>query len=236
MKNIIRNFITMVSKKKKCANPGCKKENTRPKSEYCSNTCKVLHWKKLNKEKVNAINRKYRKNNKEHINANRRILWARNKDRINKQNRDRQFKKWQDQKLRCPYCKELLPDEKRNAKFCSSEHKRKYYNEKDRTERLEKRKKIHAKGELICYYCGKPLLVESRQIKFCNDECCDKFNNLKRAGKEIPVKIDRRTTILTKKYDEIPQVRSKFIKASSFHRIMEKGPPKKIANEIKEEM
>jgi hypothetical protein len=62
--------------------------------------------------------------------------------------------------------------------------------------------------EKICFYCG-TLLLDEKKVKFCCNEHRAFFENAKRAGRKISIKINDKTTIFTDKYDIIPTVVAK---------------------------
>ena len=73
---------------------------------------------------------------------------------------------------------------------------------------MERNKTFRKAKGLVCFYCAGPI-TEKKKIKFCCDEHGDLFENAKRAGRKIAIKINDKTTIYTDKYDRIPEVAAK---------------------------
>lgn len=123
-----------------------------------------------------------------------------------KRRHQKELEKWQKEQPKCKFCGKVLPFEKRFNKFCN-QHCAVSFNNKNRTQTLETRKKISKSlhkylGEIkkdkdyhtkICCICGKrfstekPLTKRLTKRKTCSEECHQKLisENSKRTYQKL---------------------------------------------------
>lgn len=192
----------------KCKNAVYKPKKKYPEKKICPN-CKNIFYA--------FVNRKYC--------SNECFIEARNSSKKNKR-----FEEWKKKKVRCAFCNELIPDERWKSTYCSNKCRFRSYRKKNAKKIYEKNKEYQNKHKntrnkkrrenrfekwkeqnLKCFLCGKPIPETRRRAKkFCCREHNLQFIKKQRNGEPIPIQIDGKSIIYTKKYDKIDEIRNKY--------------------------
>jgi len=102
------------------------------------------------------------------------------------------------EKTYCPTCGNQLlsPGYK---KFCNKNCRKVFYRN------IRREETILSKGN--CLICDNKLPL--KHTKFCSDFCRDYFFDRKASGREVKIKIDAKTFIQTRKYDQLDMIKKR---------------------------